>query len=481
MMAMYRDIEFGYTSAEAERSSDPGLLMEGYVDLRHASQVALEGRHYLFLGHKGTGKSAIAEHIRLKSEGDPLAFVKLIVLSDFPFTPFSKIVRGNMEPESKFPSAWSWILLIYLLESFDEDHGATHDVPERFSSAVEAFRVAGLSPAADPGAIVRQCSKKGFRFKLPGGLAEYSDSEAGVKALNDIPDFVESLKQVLCGIRSRSKHYLIIDGLDDVVTSRNIQNKSISALIFEVGRLNAMFSQAGVPVKIILLCRTDMFEWVPGPNKNKIRQDFANELDWYSDPSDPDSSELIRIANMRCKRSLGEGFDLFREFFPGAIHNNPISSALLEMTRHTPRDFLRLLHYIQKYWLRHGKISLPAINSGMRAYSIRYFLPEIRDELSGHASPAEIAAIVEALGRVGKRDFRLGELIDASRAGATPLEAEKVHDVVNSLFQCSALGNIQREGGRTHYTFKYRNRHSSFNEGKTIMLHRGLWKALNLS
>lgn len=151
------------------------------------------------------------------------------------------------------------------------------------------------------------------------------------------------------------------------------------------------------------------------------------------------------------------------------------------MTRHTPRDFLRLLWYIQEHWRRHGKISLGAIQSGMRSYSIQYFLPEIQDELSGYANPTEIDSIVTALGRVGKREFRLHELVDESSALAYPLDKQKVHEIMLSLFQCGAVGNIQRSGGRTHYTFKYRNRHSSFDESQTIMLHRGLWKALNLS
>lgn len=313
---MYRHIDFGHTSAEAERSSDPGLLMEGYVDLQNASEFALRSQHYLFLGHKGTGKSAIAEHISLKLANDPLSFVRSISLSDFPFTPFSKIVRGNSEPEAKYPSAWSWILLIYLLESFNDDEGMSHDDMGNFASAVRAFREAGLSPSANPGDIVRQSAKRNFTFKLPWNLAEYSESGATNKRLDDIPDFVAALKQVLRKVRSTSKHYLIVDGLDDVLTTRSIQYKSISALIFEVNRLNDLFRSDGVPAKVILLCRTDLFERVPGANKNKIRQDFARELVWYSDPSAPSSSELIGIAQIRCKRSLGGDVDLFESFFP---------------------------------------------------------------------------------------------------------------------------------------------------------------------
>lgn len=115
-MLSFRKIAFGYSSAEAERERDPGLLIDGHVDFRDATEEALSGNKYLFLGYKGAGKSSIAERIELTLRDSYSDFAKLVSLADFPFTPFSKIVRGDAEPETKFPTAWSWILLIYLLE-----------------------------------------------------------------------------------------------------------------------------------------------------------------------------------------------------------------------------------------------------------------------------------------------------------------------------------------------------------------------------
>ena len=482
-MPNFREIAFGYTSAEAERSHDPGLLVEGYVDLRDASEKAIHDHRYLFLGHKGSGKSAIAERMELILAENPNAFVRLVSLADFPFTPFSKIIRGSAEPETKFPTAWSWILLIYLLESFDKDAGLLHPDLAALHDAISAFRKMGLSPASDPGTIVRQSAKKNFQLALPGKLATFSWSGSETRPANKIPDFVESLKSLISRVRSQSKHYLIIDGLDEILTSREVQYKSISALIFEVNRLNGALTQAEVPAKIILLCRTDLFERIPGANKNKIRQDCAVELDWYRDPREPAASELVKIAQIRTTRSLGAHVDLFKHFLPSSIerHKNGIATSLLDMTRHTPRDFLRLLHHIQQFSNQKTKVTHREIMSGMREYSIKYFLPEIQDELSGYANPDEISSLVDALGRLRKRDFGLKELVSSTKSTIKPLSDDRIYDIIRALFQCSAIGNLQRRpGGTTHYTFKYRNRHSSYNEGEDIILHRGLWKALNL-
>jgi hypothetical protein len=57
----FKDIQFGFSSAEAERAEDPGLLLEGYLQLNNSFESARIGPKFLFLGYKGSGKSAIGE------------------------------------------------------------------------------------------------------------------------------------------------------------------------------------------------------------------------------------------------------------------------------------------------------------------------------------------------------------------------------------------------------------------------------------
>ncbi|WP_150123453.1 P-loop ATPase, Sll1717 family [Halotalea alkalilenta] len=479
-MGDFSQIVFGYSSAETERARDPGLITEGHVDFRSVDIEATTGSKFLFLGYKGSGKSSIAERIELNLHDKHNAFARVVSLQDFPFTPFAKIIRGDSEPETKYPSAWSWILLIYLLESFEKDEGLSYPESSIFRDAVKAFREMGLSPKSDPASIVRTSARHSFKLSLPGRLAEYSWAGSETKPASEIPNFVESLKELISDLRSESNHYLIIDGLDDILTAREVQYKSLSALIYEVSRLNSSFARKKVPAKIILLCRTDLFERLPGSNNNKIRQDFSIEMDWYHDPNDPDNSLLLKAAQIRAVRSLQRELNLFDDFFPPTIDGTSSRKYLLDMTRHTPRDFLQLLNYIQNF-ASAGKLTIERIKSGMREYSIKYFLPEIKDELNGYARPDEISKIIKCLGKVRKRDFHINELIDVSRKSPNSLMPERILEIVEALFECSALGNIQhRSGGTTFYTFKYRNRHSSFNEDENIILHRGLWKALNL-
>lgn len=476
----FRKIAFGFISAEHELANDPGLITEGYIDFKASAEEATDGKKFLFLGYKGAGKSSLGERLHLTLGERHDRFARLVSLADFPFTPFSKLIRGDSEPEAKYPTAWSWILLIYLLESMANDEAGSHYNMPALMDAVKAFRQMGLSPASDPASIVRTTSKNNFKLALPGQLASLEWASSDIRPASEIPDFVESLKNIVRGFRSSSKHYLIIDGLDDILTSRDIQYKSLGALIFEVARLNADFVKSGVPAKVIILCRTDLFERIPGANKNKVRHDSSVEFDWYHDPQNPENSLLLLAAQIRAARSLGTGAKLFGTLIPDYMNGDRTAKQLLDMTRHTPRDFLQLLSHIQGF-CNGNVVSSDAFKSGLREYSIKYFLPEISDELSGYAEPDEINNIFTAFGRVKKRDFSFTELVAAAKSMKKPLSEERLHEICNHLFECSALGAIQNKpGGTTFYSFKYRNRHSSFDEREKIMLHRGLWKALNL-
>ncbi len=253
-----------------------------------------------------------------------------------------KAIRGDMEPESKYPTAWSWIVLIYIMNLFRKDAGMLRPDQSSFISAVRCFEEMGLVPNNKPGDLIRTSSKTSFKLMIPA-IAEAISTTNELRPASEIPNFVESIKESIRQCRSESKHFLIIDGLDDILTKRDVQYDSLNALIFEANRLNQDFRKNNVPAKIILVCRTDLLDRLGGANKNKVRQDYAVELDWYKDTREPEKSDLIKIADKRATRSLLRSTKIFDEFLNMRIEDNDIRQTLLDMTRHTPRDFVELL------------------------------------------------------------------------------------------------------------------------------------------
>ncbi|UKK83306.1 hypothetical protein L7H23_12105 [Sphingopyxis sp. BSN-002] len=475
-MSEFKNINFGFASAEKEKAKNPELLINGYVDFEGAYKSAIKGDEFLYLGYKGSGKSAIGKKIELESENSHDLFAKIIFIGDFPFTSFAKMVKGTPEPEARLPTAWAWLLLLYVMQSLDSDNGLSHSNKDVWDRSIAALRTAGMIGDADISSLVKRTTKRGFRVGIPKVLEFEKSSEENSDA--DLAVYVDSLKEIIKGSSTESRHIIVLDGLDDIVTKREIQFTSIGSLILESGRLNELFAEYGLPVKIVILCRTDLFEKTSNANKNKVRQDYAVELDWYHDPREPKNSHLVEIANARAALSLKKEIDVFHDFFPIEVDRTPSVTYCLEMTRHTPRDFLQILSHTQKF-CDGSRLTVEQVKSGLRDYSIKYFLPEIKDELNGYCTQAEIDGFVRAVSRLKKREFAYQEFIAEMKEER--VEESEARKVLEALFECSALGTIsKRPSGMSYFTFKFRNRNSVFNSNERIILHRGVWKALNL-
>jgi len=273
----FPDLRLGKTSAERESEEWPELLIEGFFDPYGFARAAKKNGPFIFLGYKGSGKSAIGEHLRLTAENDPTSFVKYISLGDFPYTPFSKIIKGDIEPEAKYPTAWSWLLLLQILDQLTTDMGSSLQNDPEAGTAVEELKASGLLPSKNLSHIVQVTSKRSFSVSWRGlGGSREDSSTRGTAA--DIPFLVEKLKAIVFGAQSQSKHLLVIDGLDEILTKRDAQYESLASLLYEADRLNLEFSRTKSPVKIIILCRTDIFEALPNANKNKKRTYYKRSV-----------------------------------------------------------------------------------------------------------------------------------------------------------------------------------------------------------
>ena len=211
-----------------------------------------------------------------------------------------------------------------------------------------------------------------------------------------------------------------------------------------------------------MLCRTDLFERLPSANKNKLRQDSSVTLDWYHDTRNSKDSNLIKLANHRARMVKPSSRDIFHEYFPAKSSSLDIRTFLLDLTKDTPRDFLQLLNKIQNF-STNRTISREDLLNGVRQYSIEYFLPEIRDELHGYVEMEDVDLILDLIGSLRKRDFTFKEMKEKA-ALEERFKRLKLESIIGALFECSAIGNVQRKsGGITYYTFKFVNRNSTLN------------------
>jgi hypothetical protein len=473
-----RDIEFGYADAHTERAEAPDLLLHGFLDDEGLTDAALHGSAFLFLGYKGSGKTAIAERARLLAEDEPDLFVTSTTLDDFSYGDFKSFAGGTGDFQTRYPTAWAWNLLLFLVQSLEADQGGKEAAPPEYQRVLRGLRELDLLPIPELKLLVTRSAKRGFKLSIPK-FFEFTQEKVSEGHDLQLLQMVQVLRAAVLQFPARNRHVLFIDGLDDVLTQKELQFQALAALIAEASRLNSEFLAAGKPLKIVITCRTDIFDRLPGANKNKVRQDSAETLDWFDDPRDPDRTRLVKLVNLRAGRSLGREVNVFDEFFPETVDERACRRYLLDRTRHLPRDLLQLMKSQQRHSpMDGGRMTEEQVKSGVRDYSNRYFLPELRDELHGYLDPTHIDSAIRLLTSMGTDRFTLEEL-DA-HAERLRLPATDCTALVNTLFECSGLGMLERREGRPLYTFKYRNRTAMLVPDRSLVIHPGAHKALNI-
>ena len=480
-MEDFRLIQFGKADAQTEVAEMPTLLKAGYFERDGLIEKAINSSVFLFLGYKGAGKTALSEHMNLISE-DSEMFIDQVSLVDFSYKSFPKIVTGDDELEIKTKVAWKWLLLVRILYSLINDTTAHFDDRQKLEHITQVFVESGIFPVKDLSSLVTKSSSHKVQATFRNLGYEYNFSKENISvSVSMVIDLVEEL---VLSVKESKQHFIIIDGLDDILTSRNVQYVTIASLINVARNLNALFKKKHLLFKIMVLCRTDIFERLPDPNKNKIRTDCSYSFDWYNEGIESqDNCGLVEIANRRTTLTYPEIQDVFQTFFPATYGGKKVKSVLLDMTRHTPRDFLQLLCSIQSQ-CGTCMVTEADIQKGINEYSMQYFLPEIKDEMVGYVPYKLIDPILTLLSSFHSREFSYKQ-VENEFAKSKVLRQSGISllDILTMLYECSAIGNTYSyNGGReTRLTFKYRNRTSSFNSSNNIVLHKGLWKALNVN
>lgn len=474
----FRTINFGKADAHTEGESFPELLSKGYLNISSVAEKAMNGNVFLFLGYKGSGKSSLSEHLRLQY-GEEV--VDQQQLKDFPFKEFDKILDTD-DKIIRYKKIWTWILCVKVFGNLYADSSSTIQTQENLNKVVNIFTQAGMFPVMKISSLVKKNVSESVKATIK--CLELSRAESRESITVDIELLTDYIKQLILSFKEENSHVMIIDDLDDILSPKGLQFGIIIALINVVKELNRFFALNRIPFKLLVLCRTDIFERLPDPNKNKIKQDNSFTFTWYREGiNKSEDSDLIALINTRAKLVYPEINDVFASFFPKKYDEKKIYSALLGFTRHTPRDFIQLINHIQEQCPENTKkVTSSCIEKGIKEYSTEYFIQEISDEMAGYLPGPVIEGIFNALSSMRKRDFKYDELREKCRYNTRLRECD-LDEVMKVLYECSAIGHIYSyDGGYTNrVTFKYRNRSSAFNPDDRIMLHKGLWKALNVN
>jgi hypothetical protein len=491
MAPSYSELYFGMSDSRNEVNESRDEFVRSYVDLNGAVDGILRGKKFLVLGPKGTGKSALAWYL-LATQITENHLASVRDASSLPLAEIPRLQTGQAAGPERTVVAWKFILLCNYLELLLRDHECSLYRDGEVLRVSRYLRDYGFMGDASGRALLK-ASTTTVTIPIPKlGELYKRESKANLNIYNLIP-YLESW---VVKATSPKRHVLLLDGLDSIFLNDQKYDESLSSLVQAAYALNQNLFGRPATGSIVLLLRNDIFSRIALslPDSQKMRDDLSFDLDWRVLSGRAGiSAPLIRLVNMKAARALGVEQVSVLDYFPDDIKVGRQGTAspqftalqyLLNLTRHTPRDLLRLLEEIRKIefagvYESVGQIlSKEVIREGVLQYSTKYFIGAIRNEFAGfEGGPESAAAAISALQHIGRQRFDRPDFIKELAALDPSQDPDRL---LTLLFYAGAIGNLVAGRSQSYLQFYHRRDESEIYLRGNFLLHNALVHAWNV-
>lgn len=468
----FRLLRFGHLDANQEATDDPTLLTTGYYDYREAAFGLSTRRAYFILGPKGSGKSAVIEHMRLTWEDTWDRFFTRWDLRGFPVADVAAIQTGQGRGSARSQAAWEFLLLLKVFESLKNDAGLA-----RSHELDAVFRWADSQDLLTGGTRARVSAWKAqevrFDLKVLGGTFTKDKRSASALEASSI------LSSGIQGADTHSQHIIALDGLDSFYFEEDNEWTSLGGLMQAILSLNLRFKSHNLPISIVAALRSDIFDLLPGGENNKLKPNSIH-LDWNYGGIGV-RNHLWDLLTVKARAHHPDVTSIPNQYFSRPVAIGPhteMKEFLLEHTRLLPRDAVALMGYIQQSYK--GDSTVPEANAkqAVERYCEEYFVGEIFDNLSGTAtgvSPRKLRIFQDALRSLPSRKFKFAAL-EAELDGE--LTKPQVRELLRQMFDCGGIGIYNPTAKYFDFAFR-RVSGAAFTLNQELILHQALVRAWN--
>jgi hypothetical protein len=436
------------------------------------------------IGRKGSGKSAICEYlIKRKSHN---VFSTKLSFKNFPFNELYHLDNQKYTPPNQYITLWKYLIYSNICKLMVSN--------ENIDSQIRS-ELAKLYPKNDVKSLARVISnwtsaEFGASVLGNGGSFKFSKEENK----NTIPwiDKVNILEDIVFNYCDNSEYYIVFDELDE--DYRQISNNEesqqyvflVTSLFKTVQDIKSTFIDSGKKLKPVVFLRDDIYSLVKDSDKNKWR-DYKIEVEW-------DEKKLKDLLAFRISKdfSTNKSTLTFQEAWDKIFHKEQIGFGnkqgkaihsfdfIARSTHLRPRDFIQ---YIQGC----AEVTSSKNFSLIREFNIKFvdraFSNYLRDEIVDEIFPVlnEIEEYLQIFANIRKWNFSIQEFTNEYNKylKAGTIKEKNIDYVLDTLYNFSVVGNQNKHRKELFY-FKYMHTNMTFNRTENIVIHRGLFKALQL-
>ncbi len=454
-----------------------------FYHLNEANDILLGKKNYV-IGRKGTGKTAISEHISKIGNGENNIYTEKLSFKNFPFNELYNLNDTKYTLPNQYITIWKYLIYSFICRMMLKNPNIKSDVRESLSLSYN------IDPITRLPRIVQKWTDADFEvleIGKKGSLSKHSNI-SWIEKVNILEDIiVEHLDQ--------SSYYVIFDELDE--DYRDIKNKAeaipynnlLTSLFKAVQDIRNVFRPINKKIIPIIFLRDDIYGIIKDPDKNKW-SDLKIEIDW--DENKIKKLFSFRISKAKDKSITNGNLLSFKSAWDSIFLNQPVSMgnrALNSMsifdyiTRSThlrPRDYVKYLQACAKEALDSNRdIITPTIVKRVDKAFSNYLKSEIEDEMQ--AILPEISTIFQVISQLGKQQFRVDEfkIVYNTYLTSGTIQESNINFVLQNLFDFSVIGN-QPRNTKIQPVFRYKNREARLNLSEPLAVHRGLFKSLQI-
>ena len=459
----------GLPEAEAEATTAEiklDSLFEDFLDIIGQ----LNHEKFILLGRKGTGKSAIGEHILSIANDDPNLFAFIIKKEQIDI---EKIVQIGKEEGVVLEKTllYKWIILTHFItmfadnQSLESQNGMKH--LSRFIKNNRGFININNYEVKEKiqqfGLSVNVEHFKRYLSSQGSVSTQYKSGKAEFYKL--IPD----LEKVVVDILKSDKDNKYILMFDDLDIGLNMNNKDSVDTLAELIRIvkyynNDVFARNDIDSKVIIFMRTDIKKHLEyTADMPKIFSSYSTELRWYEDFLRNNETKLLlrRFINKRIQinfekhnlviNNISDPWTSFvdeRSFYgdkTGFKH-------IIDHTFFRPRDLILFFKNIGSLELD-LPISSKDVNSILMENYSKDMVADIKGELSLTYDSQTIDNVFSALDYCSGDHSRNPFSYDMLVKKLEKVGIKEIDGVIEDLFDYSLIGNYDEEG---NVSFKYR-------------------------
>ena len=452
-----------------------------YFYFVNEAKEIISGQKNIVIGRKGEGKTAIAQYIYNHNKHD--MFTEKMTFKNFPFNIIYKLSDSNFTKPNQYISIWKYLIYTTICKKMIANENINTDIKKQllkvFPTEDKESRLSKL---------IEKYTLKDFGFQILNSGINVS----GDKKKEEISwiEVVDILEYTILEHIDNSKYYVIFDELDeDYKNFRDEEEKinyfdMITGLFKAAQDVRTLFDNKNINIFPIIFLRTDIYNLITYSDKNKWSDSIINIV-WTPNKL----KELIkyRLNVLFGTKSLSFDECWIRMFGTGEIgygsrKMKQMSSFdyILRSTQNRPRDFIKYFQEGAKQALNKNYLIIkPELVREVDNEFSEYMKNEIIDEI--YVVLPEYEEIFSILSLIRKQTFNPSEFVkkyeQMVKDGVIPVDrgAEKV---LKLLFDFSVVGNDPSI--KHQIIFKYQKESAKFNFKENIIVHRGLYKALQI-